>query len=419
MLQRIFTFTLAILFFLGCEQQELPEPFTSIEEIDSPTESDARFPFLHEMGDSVLVSWQSVIDDEITRLYLGSLNDGSFSNSEQVTEGRDWFVNWADFPVIGSTRNGDIMMGFMTSSGPGTFEYDVNFISSVDGQWNDSFIPHEDGTLTEHGFVSMEPYREDELLAIWLDGRQMESSGDDESSEHEAQDGHGNGDMMLMQAKVDPSDGVQEKAPLDRRVCECCPTASTQTSEAAQFFYRDRADDETRNISVVSYNFDQQEWSDPQYVYDDGWQVHGCPVNGPAADSYEDVIGAAWFTSPSDAPRVRVAFSEDHGSSFSEPMEVHTGHALGRVDIKMVDQQTALVTWLEQHDDQTFLKARLINSNGDKSSPQTLVSGDYLANRSAGFPRMAHVGSSVYIGWSKPGDAYQLKILEGDLTNEI
>ncbi len=416
MLQRTPVFLLVILLLVGCEQQELPKPFSSFEEIDSPTDADARFPYLHEQGDSLLVGWQSVIDDETTRLYLGSLNDGSFSNSEQVTEGRDWFVNWADFPVIGSSENGSIMMSFMTSSGPGTFEYDLNFISKMDGRWNDSLIPHEDGTLTEHGFASMEPYMEDKVITIWLDGRQMESSDDDERSDH---DSHGNGDMMLMHAMVDPSDGVQKKAPLDRRVCECCPTASTQTSEAAQFFYRDRADDETRNISVVAYNFDRHEWSEPQYLFDDGWQVHGCPVNGPAADSYEDVIGTAWFTSPSDNPKTRVAFSDDHGNSFTAPVEIHIGNALGRVDLRMINRQTAVVSWIEQQDDETLLKARLINKNGEKGTPQKLASGSYLADRASGFPRMARVGSNIYLGWTKPGSSYQIKLLKGSVTPEI
>lgn len=396
----------------GCGDTGLPEPFNEITELGSPVESDARYPYLHATGDSVLVSWQSKGEDDLTRLYLAALNDTEWSGPQMITEGADWFVNWADFPIIGTNHSDDVMLSFMTSSGPGTFEYDLNFITRTDGTWNDSFIPHEDGTLTEHGFASMVPYQDDKLLTIWLDGRQMESS-DDAEGQH---DSHGNGDMMLMHGVVDPATGILEKGALDRRVCECCPTASAVTDESAVFFYRDRSDDETRNIAYVSYSFNQQEWSSPKQLHDDGWQVHGCPVNGPAADSYENTVGVVWYSAPNDQPYVKVAFSQDNGETFSEPVEIQIGNTLGRTDLKMIDGQTAIVSWIDQVEGQTRLMTRLVGSDGSKGPAQLIKADDYLAGRASGFPRMTRSGDSVYLGWTRPGNMNTIQLIKGELN---
>lgn len=408
---------LLLAIILSCERSSLPEPFTEITPIDHSIEADARYPYLHTHGDSVLVSWQSEQEEDMTQLHMSVLKDGEFTQTQDVIRGPEWFVNWADFPVVGSTRNGDFMISYMSSNGPGTFAYDLNFITSIEpGEWQKPFVPHADQTPTEHGFASIEPYGEDQLLTIWLDGRQMdepESSEDD----HDSHDAHGTGDMSLMYGFVDPATGrVTGKGPLDLRVCECCPTSSTQTEEAAIFFYRDRAEDETRNISVIRYEFDRQEWSEPEYLYDDGWQIGGCPVNGPAADSYGNTTAAAWFTAPEDEPHVRVAFSEDHGATFSSPVNLHIDNALGRVDVQMINRETALVTWIDQVDGETQLVARLVDKSGQKSAPQLLATDDYLAERSSGFPRITKSGSTIYMGWTRPGDSNELQLYKGTLT---
>lgn len=402
----------AFLFLYSCGETELPEPFAEISDLESPVAEDARYPYFHAHGDSVLVSWQSVTDNDVTELYIAALNDEERSQPELVTRGEDWFVNWADFPVMGTTRNGDLLMSYMTSSGPGTFEYDLNFISRTGNSWNEAFIPHEDGTLTEHGFASILPYQEDQLLAVWLDGRQMAGGNDDEHSH----DSHGNGDMMLMHGFINPQTGVVSKGPLDRRVCECCPTTAATTDQAAVFFYRDRSEDETRNIAHIRYQFDQQEWSSPQTLHDDGWQIHGCPVNGPAADSYDSTIGVVWFTAPDDQSKVSVSFSDDHGATFSEPVDIHTGNALGRTDLKMINSETAIVTWIDQQDGATQLTARLVRSDGTLGTPQVIVSDDYLASRAAGFPRMTYLHDTIYLGWTRPGDPNSLRLVKGALN---
>ena len=47
--------------------------------------------------------------------------------------------------------------------------------------------------------------------------------------------------------------------------------------------YRDRTEAEIRDIAIV--RLVDGIWSDPALVSADGWEIAGCPVNGPAIDS--------------------------------------------------------------------------------------------------------------------------------------
>ena len=72
----------------------------------------------------------------------------------------------------------------------------------------------------------------------------------------------------------------------------------------------------------------------------DGWQIEGCPVNGPAIDTDGGRAVVAWFTAANNTPKVKVAFSGDDGVTFGKAFEIDKGTPSGRVD---VIQQTGLV----------------------------------------------------------------------------
>jgi hypothetical protein len=98
-----------------------------------------------------------------------------------------------------------------------------------------------------------------------------------------------------------------------------------------------------RDISVAQLT--ATGWTTPQPVHADGWHMTGCPVNGPAIDARGRDVAVAWFTAP-DRPRVRLAFSSDGGRTFSEPIEVAAGAVAGRVDVALLDDGRAVVSWL-------------------------------------------------------------------------
>ena len=137
----------------------------------------------------------------------------------------------------------------------------------------------------------------------------------------------------------------------------------------------------------------------PAVLHADGWKIAGCPVNGPQIDARGSRVAAAWFTAANDRPRAYVAFSDDAGATFGAPVAVDDGKPLGRVDVVLLDDATAVVTWLEQTPAGAELRARRI-ARGGQAGPSLKVA-DSSAAPAAGFARAAVSGSDVYVAWTE------------------
>jgi len=271
--------------------------------------------------------------------------------------------------------------------------------TTTGGTWQPAITPHRDGTPTEHGFVSLLPWAGD-VLTVWLDGRRMQPS-DAEGG------GHGGGPMTLRSARLTPDGRVEQPTLLDDRVCECCPTSAARTADGVLVTYRDRSANEIRNIGLV--RFDGTTWSDPYLLHDDGWQINGCPVNGPALAADGARVVAAWFTAPDGTPRVQVAFSEDGGQRFGDPVVIDDDRPTGRVDAVLLDDGSALVSWIGQDANGSALRVRRVQPDGVVEAPHTVAS--VSRSRRTGMPRMVRMGDRVYWAWvGEWSDASQVQV---------
>jgi hypothetical protein len=199
---------------------------------------------------------------------------------------------------------------------------------------------------------------------------------------------------------------------LDPRVCDCCQTAAVATRTGVLVAFRDRDEDERRDISLVRMDEPSADgwtqrgmaraWSAPYPLHDDGWKIAGCPVNGPAMDARGDRVAIAWYTAARDTPRVRVAFSEDGGQTFGAPIGVDEGDPLGRVDVVLLDDGDALVTWLEKAPEKAALiRMRRVSRTG-VTTPATTVARTSTA-RASGFPRIVRAGDRLVFAWTEVG----------------
>jgi hypothetical protein len=161
--------------------------------------------------------------------------------------------------------------------------------------------------------------------------------------------------------------------------------------------YRDRSADEVRDIAVVRQT--ASGWSKPWLVHNDGWKIAGCPVNGPQLDARGKRVAAAWFSAAGESGRAYVAFSDDAGKTFGAPVVIDDGKPIGRMDVVMLDDDTAVVTWSEQTVGGAELRARRVPRNA-APSPSVKVA-DSSAARAAGFARAAVVGRDVFVAWTE------------------
>ena len=179
------------------------------------------------------------------------------------------------------------------------------------------------------------------------------------------------------------------------------------TSKGPVFVYRDRSELEIRDIYITRKV--NGEWSDPSPIAQDNWNIAGCPVNGPRADAIDDVLGVAWFTAANGQPQVKVIFSNDAGETFGQPLTVDQSMPLGRVDLVMIDKQSAMVSWLTQENDETVIKAQRVFTNGTTEAP--IVISKTSESRGSGFPQMAKVDQEVFFAWtSLAGDSTNIKM---------
>jgi hypothetical protein len=316
--------------------------------------------------------------------------------AQTVAEGENWFINWADFPSVIALADGSLAAHWLVKSGSGTYAYDVNIARSKDGgkTWGRPTVPHTDRTQTEHGFVSLIPLPDGRVGAVWVDGRNLKDHKDegDEPTPLPVS-------MTLRYAAIDAEGKLSDEVQLDDRVCECCQTSAALTSEGAIAVYRDRSDNEIRDIHFVRRQ--QDNWSGPRPVYSDNWEISGCPVNGPSVAADGRRVAVAWYTGANDTPRVKVSFSNDAGASFSKAIEVDDGETLGRVDTLLLPDGSALVCWLSGNAEGGAIKVRRVSADGSLGPAAVIAKTDI--SRSSGFPRMAHLGDEVHFAWTEFG----------------
>ena len=387
MTKLIYTLALAAL-LSGCTSEEEKSKNTMlVTTMDSPADSVSLAPFLFtDRNDQVYLSWVSRKTGRSTLYYSALLADG-WSPAQAIASGDNWFVNWADYPVLATDGDSSMIAHYLQKSENGKYNYDIKVrVSANMGKtWSEPILLHDDGRKAEHGFVSMVPYEENYFVS-WLDGRNAVMENSDGGH-----DGH-QGQMTLRGAIVDKSGKKLQEWELDNRVCDCCQTSAVITGNGPAVIYRDRSDTEIRDMSIV--RLVNGEWTKPQSIYADNWKIEGCPVNGPRIAAQGNNLAIAWFSSPDDNPQVKLVFSNDGGASFSEPIQLNEGKAIGRVDIEMMDENSAWVSWMEE----SQIKAARASRKGEIET--TIVVASASESRSSGFPQMTRAGNKLLFAWT-------------------
>jgi hypothetical protein len=109
-----------------------------------------------------------------------------------------------------------------------------------------------------------------------------------------------------------------------------------------------------------------------------------------------DVV-LTWFTGSNNQPRTLAALSRDAGRTFSAPVRIDDNGTLGRVDAELLNDGSAIVSWVENANRVVEFKIRKIRPDGTKTPAVTVatISGE----RASGYPRIAAHGQELVFAW--------------------
>ena len=410
-------------------------------QVDPPAEPGAMAPRLvRSRRGGTWLTWLEPAPDGGHRVRVSRLGRGAWSRAVTVASGPRLAASWADAPSLTEGEDGTLVVSWSETAaagahaapaghappaghhptdgakapGPGEPGHvrpadghatHVMLARSTDGgaSWTRIGPAHDDTSATEHGFASLLADGGGRALAFWLDGRATA----------------GGGNQMLRHAEVTGAGGAggagggaRDVGALDERVCECCPTAAAMTELGPVLVYRDRGEDEARDISIVRRV--DGAWTAPAPVHRDGWKLEACPVNGPAIDARGRDVAVAWYTRAGGAPRVQVAFSSDGGASFAAPLVVDAERAgrapIGGVSVSFDSGPSALVSWVAARGDSADVLVRRVRPDGRTGAERALARTG--ARRSAGQPRMTVAGGELVLAWNEPGAPGPLRALE-------
>ena len=390
---------LLTIILIGCNQKE---PLIQ-EVIFDYGENNAEPNLVSNQGELSL-SWIQSIKRKKATLFYSNFKNQKWQEPIKITSGKDWFVNWADFPA--NATNGNILLtSHLQKSDIGTYTYDIVLnLRSLEGEIiKENFLLNTDGIKAEHGFVSVIPNTKDGFLITWLDGR---------NTVKEPHKGHHKA-MTIRTAEVSKNGNIFNEIELDGRTCDCCQTSIAMNQKGPIIVYRDRSKHEIRDVY-----FSQKKdsiWSKPKPVFNDQWKINGCPVNGPKIVSNKINTAVAWFTIQNDLPKIKVAFLSNN-STFNVPIKINDQIALGRVDAAFISKNQVLVSYMETEDNITYLRCKKVSKNGNISKVITI--SQLNSNRNTGVPQLEVHNNFAYFVWTiHEKGKNQLKSVRVDLKS--
>ncbi len=376
----------------GCRNGPDATTIDSFLSLPSPAADGSTAPHLAlTPARDVVMSWLEPAAEGRHALKFASLEGERWSPAKSLADSGDWFINWADFPSVTPITATDWVAHWLVKQTGGTYSYDIALAISRDAgaTWGAPLTPHDDGTPTEHGFVTLFPWA-DGFGAVWLDGRKTKLDP---------------GGMTVRYARIGFDGAIRENGEIDDLVCDCCATDVALAAAGPVATYRNRTADEIRDIAVSRYA--DGAWQPPVILGNDHWHIPGCPVNGSTIAARGERVVVAWYTAPDRKRRVQLAWSVDGGRTFGAPVVIEEGAVSGNVDVDLLADDLAVVSWTAKAGDGPGeIRLRRVPFKGEPGPVQVIAKS--TVSRGSGFPQMIHGRDRLVYAWTEPGEPAQI-----------
>jgi len=377
----------SILGLVGCNSRSGSRiTIESWREIAAPPPRGSITPRVTPMADgSVILSWLEPNEDGTAALQFSLRRDGAWSQPVTIAGRLLFSRDRASAPGVIALSSRNLIAYW--SQKPANKERSANAIElfmavSTDGggHWSSPALVNRSAAQPgeDNGYASAAALNDTDAAFIWLDGRNWEKE------KH----------VQLMSRTVRADGTMSGVSLLDPDTCTCCSTALVRTGSGLLAAYRGHTPENIRDVSLIQNRAGA--WSQPRVVHPDFWHIEACPVNGPHLDTDGARTSLIWFSAPQDQPAVKLAFSEDGSATFAPPLRIDTGNALGRAQVVLLPNQSAVVFWLENKSGTARLMTRHIRNRALCDEPFELSQG-----RNIGYPHAARVTDGILLTWAE------------------
>jgi hypothetical protein len=162
--------------------------------------------------------------------------------------------------------------------------------------------------------------------------------------------------------------------------------------------YRNRTEEEYRDIYFSKMT--NGSWQNGLSVFDDGWEIGGCPVNGPSVSAKGQNFYITWFTQAQGFGEVKFTSKIDEEKS-SKVAVIDKGlQVLGNVNSSIVSDENIALSWLRSSQDN---KIELVVAILDlkTSSIKELTLDKFDANQRLSVPQLVYSQGELFLSLSK------------------
>lgn len=347
-------------------------------------------------GNDVVLTWAAAVDG-VTDVYAAVSQDGgaSFARPVRVNDvPGDARVSGEQAPraALGT------QLSIAWLSGRGGVPR-VRLARSADG--GRSFGPassvHDDGLKGVRGWPSLAAAGDGSLRAAWLDGR----------VEPPRQD--------LYQAAI-AADGRRTEVAIATDVCFCCKTSVAAGPGGSTYVaFRNIYPTNLRDVAVASSTDGGRSFAAPVRVSQDGWQIDGCPDDGPSiAVDAAGVVHLAWPTWIGDpaGKGIFYSYSRDGGRTFAPRLRVDAGPAAAHPQLALGARGVAIV-WEQGGATPGVYLREIASAPGAKAwtpapGPIAALGGGLMAS----YPAVAVSTQATVVAWTldkKTGSDIELR----------
>ena len=144
--------------------------------------------------------------------------------------------------------------------------------------------------------------------------------------------------------------------------------------------------------------------SAPRAITSEGWQIGGCPVNGPSVAARGSEVVVAYFTAAAGRASVRLIRSSDAGASFGAPLVIDDQNPPGRVEVALAADGAAWLCWLGRAEGASGKGAvllRRVSAGGEVSEVAEVA--ETGSGRANGFPQLLVRDAELLVAWTDGG----------------